>query len=281
MKDGASQISDVNHDDHTLSLDHLLENIDSAPSQKSGNGIGSCSSSDFSTSLHKDSYSYIDGLFRGDEEETRDVVEHQESTRDLTRDDSTVDDMTGGHEEFSEVENSFTESFGGTSNVTSFMTPDESYYSISVCTEETTKDDYDQMEAESFDSEKCDKISRLLKQSSRLSLGVHDYYPSTGSTKSSKSVVQFESSSATDVLFPSVDSSSDDASYTQSQASKSHASSLTKTIDNNKKFVEPNISVILAAVSSNISSVLDETVKWSSTSKATHANDILVEVEVS
>ena len=44
--------------------------------------------------------------------------------------------------------------------------------------------------------------------------------------------------------------------------------------------VETNVTAVLAAVSSSISSVKERT-KWSSVSKATHANDVLVEIEVS
>ena len=282
MRDGASQFSDdVNHNDHTLSLDHLLQNIDSAPSQKSGTsgGIGSFSSSDKSSLLHKDSYSYIDNLFRGDDEEdTRDVVEYQES-KDSTRDDSTADDVTGGDEECSE-EDSFIESFDDAS----FRTPHESY-SVSMCTEDTTEDDADVTKTESFDTcsirGKDDKLSQVYTQSSHVSVGTRDCYPYAGSAKSSKSDNPFKSSNATDVLYPSVDSSSCDASHTRSHASKSHASSYTKAVDNKKNSsVEANISAILAAASSNVSSV-EETAKWSSVSKASHANDILVEIEVS
>lgn len=228
-------MKDETPESSTLSLDRLLQNIETS-SQKNG-------TSQKSPPLPEDSYSFIDNLFRGDEDETRDTDEEEsEVSFQTTREECTC----------VEVES---------------LSMDEctcSSKSLETCgVSEEMRDDRGETEGKFSDSER-EEESQVSMESSRSSNGTFEEKTTGTSTDS------FESArSIQDVHHLSIETASCDASSRTERVANPFLS-----------LEEANVTAVLAAVSSNVSS-LEEKAKWSNISKATHANDILVEIEVS
>jgi hypothetical protein len=131
------------------------------------------------------------------------------------------------------------------------------------------RDDRGEADGKCSDSER-EEESQVSMESSRSSNGIFEEKTTGTSTDS------FESArSIQDVHHLSIETASCDAS----SRTRSDASSRTERVANPFfSLEEANVTAVLAAVSSNVSS-LEE--KVSNISKATHANDILVEIEVS
>jgi hypothetical protein len=237
-------MKDETPESSTLSLDRLLQNIETS-SQKSG-------TSQKSPPLPEDSYSFIDNLFRGDEDETRDTDEEEsEVSFQTTREESTCVEV----ESLSMDE------------CTCSSSKEEDTCGVS----EEMRDDRGEADGKCSDSER-EEESQVSMESSRGSNGTFEEKTTGTSTDS------FESArSIQDVHYLSIETASCDAS----SRTRSDASSRTERVANPfLSLEEANVTSVLAAVSSNVSS-LEEKAKWSNISKATHANDILLEIEVS
>jgi hypothetical protein len=216
-----------------LSLNHLLQNIEHNTSQNSW-------SQKSHELIHECSNSFIDGLFRGDEDDARDVSDVQESLSDASaREESTcAEDETDGsstqaHQPEKQFQSESCDSLGGSSGDQDIIKEAEG----------ETNGGEQQREKE------CVESCKQLEKNQHIE-------------HSSFSVEQATSKE------------SNNLSANQSPQPSFDASSIRSPPE------EATITAVLAAVSSNVSSV-EEKAKWSSLSKATHANDVLVQIEVS
>lgn len=108
---------------------------------------------------------------------------------------------------------------------------------------------------------------------------------STENTREHEACVQHDMQSQVSNTYPTssiFETSTKESPLIQQEVKVFHRPTVETSIVSRREIstAEANVTTALAAVSSNVSSI-EEAAKWSSMSRATHANDILVEIEVS